>query len=86
MKIEQLICDQCGARKGEKDNWFSLLINNSGFHLYNQASLQTHDICSQGCAIKALNDFLDLSFKERNKATTDYYADKFKKEQSGDYR
>lgn len=93
MKIEQVICDQCGARKQESNYWFWLEVTNYGFHLYTPEAgpggvEEMKDICSQGCAIKALSEFLDPSFKERREAALnqlevtgkvmDYYAEKFK--------
>lgn len=58
----EITCDECGARKGPNNGWFHLVIDDC-FHL-SPAILgkkweNQQDICSAGCALLALNKFVE---------------------------
>lgn len=59
MRVEEIICDQCGARKGKTNHWWRLNLTN-GFFLYQheKSSDNCKDICGENCATRALQDFM----------------------------
>jgi len=70
MKIEEVICDQCGARKGKTNHWYRMTISN-GFFLYPSDKSSDNlpnikDICGENCAMRALQDYLNPPIKETN--------------------
>ena len=66
MKIEEVICDQCGARKGKTNHWFSLYRTEGSFHIYKHGNyenakreqVEIKDICGLTCALKQLSYFI----------------------------
>lgn len=62
MKIEDVICDQCGARKNRENDWYRVQSGREGFHLYKSKAKVcdnvNKDYCSDNCAMIALDNFL----------------------------
>lgn len=62
MRIEQVVCDQCGARKSKEAKWYRVISGREGFHLYKSNADISDDVdkdyCSDNCVVLALNDFL----------------------------
>lgn len=59
----QIICDQCGARKGKTNHWYRVLTGRQGFHAYkSEAELadddSIQDYCSDNCITRAFSCFL----------------------------
>ncbi len=60
-QVTETICDQCGVRKNKANHWFISVQTKNGISFYNHYERATDckDLCSQGCVMRALSDFLD---------------------------
>lgn len=62
MKVEEIICDQCGARKNKANHWHRVYSGRQGFHLYkSEAELsddEHKDYCSDNCVMIAISEFM----------------------------
>ncbi len=70
MKIEQVICDQCGKVKGKSNHWFDLLVNEElkSFSNFNRTSHNSQgylkskvkNLCGQSCLINEITRIINL--------------------------
>lgn len=70
-QITETICDQCGARKGKENHWWSVWVSGVGFHAYpgtydkdnsdfsDVKDYPSKDICSSSCLMRVFSEFID---------------------------
>lgn len=84
MTKTEIICDQCGIRKGETNHWWIGGTTNVGFHLYPASYDEANsdydlgtkqDWCSENCVSKALSEFME---KIRTTSVIEEIVDEFK--------
>ena len=71
MKIETYKCDYCDVRKGDANHWFLRALDTTNFLLFlwedelkytcDDKGLLYEHICSQGCASKALSQWMETA-------------------------
>lgn len=66
MKIDLIVCDACGAHKGETNHWWQAYVHEGSFHFAALVeSLPTlKDVCGQNCASKLLERFMSTGSLE----------------------
>lgn len=64
MQRTEVICDICGARKGENNHWWAVYSANREFKVFIPESIictptpNIKDYCSENCASRALSEFM----------------------------
>lgn len=75
MQRTEVICDICGARKGETNHWWKVVESDECFQLMIppwevDKSIMNRDYCSESCVSKALSQFMNsirLNLEEQRK-------------------
>jgi len=75
-QVIETICDQCGARKGQTNHWWSIWPSKVGFHVHpgtydkDNSSFPeikdypAKDMCSESCVVRALGDYFENERKQ----------------------